>query len=107
MSSCHNRTTLGKPRWLRRTLPTGPEYEKIRRLLKGHELTTVCQEAKCPNQFECYSQGTATFMILGERCTRNCRFCAVEHRHEGPPDPEEPERVAEAVALLELRYAVI
>lgn len=107
MSSCNNRTTLGKPRWLRRTLPTGPEYEKIRRLLKGHELTTVCQEAKCPNQFECYSQGTATFMILGERCTRNCRFCAVEHRPEGPPDPEEPERVAEAVALLELRYAVV
>lgn len=107
MSSCHNRTTLGKPRWLRRTLPTGPEYEKIRQLLKGHELTTVCQEAKCPNQFECYSQGTATFMILGERCTRNCRFCAVEHRPEGPPDPAEPERVAEAVALLDLRYAVV
>jgi lipoic acid synthetase len=107
MSSCHSRTTLGKPRWLRRTLPTGPEYEKIRRLLKGHALTTVCQEAKCPNQFECYSKGTATFMILGERCTRNCRFCAVEHRPEGPPDPAEPERVAEAVALLDLRYAVV
>lgn len=107
MPSCHSRTQLGKPRWLRRTLPTGPEYEKIRQLLKGHELTTVCQEAKCPNQFECYGQGTATFMILGERCTRNCRFCAVEHRPAGPPDPEEPERVAEAVALLELRYAVV
>lgn len=107
MSSCHNRISLGKPRWLRRTLPTGPEYEKIRKLLKGHALTTVCQEAKCPNQFECYSQGTATFMILGERCTRNCRFCAVGHPPEGPPDPEEPERVAEAVALLDLRYAVV
>lgn len=107
MSSCHNRTTLGKPRWLRRTLPTGPEYEKIRQLLKGHALTTVCQEAKCPNQFECYGKGTATFMILGERCTRNCRFCAVEHRPEGSPDPAEPERVAEAVALLDLRYAVV
>ena len=107
MSSCHNLPTLGKPRWLRRTLPTGPEYEKIRKLLKGHALTTVCQEAKCPNQFECYGQSTATFMILGERCTRNCRFCAVEHRPEGLPDPEEPERVAEAVALLELRYAVV
>ena len=97
----------GKPRWLRRSLPTGPEYEKIRQLLKGHGLTTVCQEAQCPNQFECYGQGTATFMILGERCTRNCRFCAVGHRPETPPDPEEPERVAEAVALLDLRYAVV
>lgn len=107
MSSCHNRISLGKPRWLRRTLPTGPEYEQIRRLLKGHALTTVCQEAKCPNQFECYGQGTATFMILGDRCTRNCRFCAVGHPPEGPPDPGEPQRVAEAVALLDLRYAVV
>ena len=107
MSSCHNRISLGKPRWLRRTLPSGPEYEKIRNLLKGHALTTVCQEAKCPNQFECYGQGTATFMILGERCPRNCRFCAVGHPPEGLPDPEEPERVAEAVSLLDLRYAVI
>ncbi len=107
MPSCTNRTPSGKPKWLRRSLPTGPEYEKIRRLLKGHALTTVCQEAKCPNQFECYGQGTATFMILGEKCTRNCRFCAVGHRPETLPDPEEPERVAEAVALLQLRYAVV
>ena len=98
---------LGKPRWLRRSLPSGPEYEQIRQLLKGRELTTVCQEAKCPNQFECYAKGTATFMILGDRCTRNCRFCAVQHRPAGPPDPAEPEKVAEAVALLDLRYAVI
>jgi lipoic acid synthetase len=96
-----------KPKWLRRSLPTGPEYEKIRQLLKSHDLTTVCQEAKCPNQFECYGKGTATFMILGERCTRNCRFCAVGHQPQGQPDPEEPERVAEAVVLLGLRYAVV
>ncbi len=76
-------------------------------MLKGHALTTVCQEAKCPNQFECYGQGTATFMILGERCTRNCRFCAVGHGPVGLPDAEEPARVAEAVALLGLRYAVV
>jgi lipoic acid synthetase len=88
-------------------LPTGPEYEKIRQLLKTHDLTTVCREAKCPNQFECYGKGTATFMILGERCTRNCRFCAVGHQPEGLPDPEEPERVAEAVVILGLRYAVV
>lgn len=107
MSASINKITTAKPKWLRRSLPTGPEYEKIRQLLKSHDLTTVCQEAKCPNQFECYGKGTATFMILGERCTRNCRFCAVGHQPESLPDPEEPERVAEAVVLLELRYAVV
>ena len=107
MSSCTHSPAGGKPKWLRRSLPSGPQYEQLRRLLKNHTLHTVCQEAKCPNQFECYGQGTATFMILGERCTRNCRFCAVQHVPTGPPDPEEPQRVAEAVALLGLRYAVV
>lgn len=107
MSQCTSSKKLGKPRWLRRSLPNGPEYEKIRELLKHHNLTTVCREAKCPNQFECYGKGTATFMILGERCTRNCRFCAVEHQPERLPDPAEAERVAEAVAILGLRYAVV
>jgi lipoic acid synthetase len=108
MAGCnHGDIKVGKPRWLRRSLPTGPEYEKMRQLLKNNHLTTVCQEAQCPNQFECYSEGTATFMILGERCTRNCRFCAVEHKPLTLPDPEEPERVAEAVEILGLRYAVI
>ena len=107
MTQCKNNIRVGKPKWLRRTLPTGPEYEKIRTLLKTHSLTTVCQEAKCPNQFECYGEGTATFMILGEKCTRNCRFCAVSHPPESLPDPEEPARVAEAVVLLKLRYAVV
>lgn len=107
MAQCNSGITVGKPKWLRRSLPTGPEYEKIRQLLKTRELTTVCQEAKCPNQFECYSRGTATFMILGDRCTRNCRFCAVEHDPQGVPDKNEPGRVAEAVDLLNLRYAVV
>lgn len=107
MSQCNNKIRVGKPKWLRRTLPTGPEYENIRKLLKNHSLTTVCQEAKCPNQFECYGEGTATFMILGEKCTRNCRFCAVGHPPDSLPDPEEPTRVAEAVVLLKLRYAVV
>jgi lipoic acid synthetase len=107
MSATTNRIKTGKPKWLRRSLPTGPEYEKIRQLLKSHDLTTVCREAKCPNQFECYGKGTATFMILGERCTRNCRFCAVGHQPESLPDPGEPERVAEAVVILGLRYAVV
>lgn len=108
MAGCsHGNISVGKPRWLRRSLPAGPEYEKMRQLLKRSQLNTVCQEAQCPNQFECYSQGTATFMILGDRCTRNCRFCAVEHKPFGLPDPEEPQRVAEAVEILGLRYAVI
>lgn len=104
----HNsRQRKPKPDWLRRSLPTGPEYEKIRRLIKENTLHTVCQEAKCPNQFECFGKATATFMILGDRCTRNCQFCAVGHAPDGPPDETEPERVAEAVDLLGLRYAVV
>jgi lipoic acid synthetase len=98
---------LGKPKWLRRKLPTGPEYEEVRNLLKNSCLTTVCREAQCPNQFECYSKGTATFMILGDKCTRNCSFCAVAHGPEGPPDDTEPARVAEAVKTMGLKYAVI
>jgi lipoyl synthase len=102
-----NRKGLGKPEWLKRRLPSGPEYERLRSLLKDHRLTTVCREAQCPNQFECYAKGTATFMILGKRCTRNCRFCAVEKGNVGPPDPQEADRVAEAVQLMGLRYAVV
>jgi len=96
-----------KPRWLRRRLPTGPEYERIRHLIKDQCLATVCQEAMCPNQFECFGRGTATFMILGDRCSRNCRFCAVGHGPEAPPDPDEPARVAAAVHTMELGYCVI
>ena len=113
MSQCaermntRNKISVGKPKWLRRSLPTGPEYEQLRKLLKTRGLTTVCQEAQCPNQFECYGKGTATFMILGEKCTRNCRFCAVGHGPDELPDSSEPARVAEAVDILKLRYAVI
>lgn len=99
--------TSAKPNWLRRKLPTGPGYERIRHLIKDQRLTTVCQEAMCPNQFECFAKGTATFMILGEHCTRNCRFCAVGHGTAGLPDPEEPQRVAAAVQAMGLRYSVI
>jgi len=98
---------IRKPKWLKRKLPTGPEYERMKRLINDNSLTTVCQEAKCPNQYECFSKGTATFMILGERCTRNCGFCAVSHQPLSLPDPEEPSRVAKAVASLHLKYAVI
>lgn len=98
---------IAKPAWLRRKLPTGPEYERIRSLIRERKLATVCQAAMCPNQFECFARGTATFLLLGDRCTRNCRFCAVAHGPLGPPDPEEPGRVAEAVRTLGLRYTVL
>jgi lipoic acid synthetase len=96
-----------KPDWLKRRLPSGPDYQRVRGLLQEHHLNTVCQEARCPNQFECYAGGTATFMIMGKACTRNCRFCAVAHGPSGPPDPDEPAMVARAVQLLGLRYAVV
>lgn len=96
-----------KPSWLKRKLPCGPNYEKMRSLLRNHNLVTVCKEAHCPNQFECYNSGTATFMILGERCTRNCRYCAVQQHPQGPPDPDEPLRIANAATTLNLKYVVI
>ncbi len=102
-----NDIRVKKPKWLRRKLPSGPEYGRMKKLIDNNCLATVCQEAQCPNQFECFSKGTATFMILGERCTRNCGFCAVSHKPLGLPDPEEPKRVAEAVSEMGLSYAVI
>jgi lipoyl synthase len=96
-----------KPVWLRRRLPSGPQYEQTRNLLRKGKLHTVCQEAQCPNMFECFSRHTATFLILGDRCTRRCTFCAVLHGPLQPPDPTEPERVASAVVELGLQYVVI
>lgn len=96
-----------KPAWLKRSLPSGPEYGRMKNLIKNASLATVCQEAQCPNQFECFSKGTATFMILGDRCTRNCGFCAVSHKPLTLPDAGEPVRVAQAVASLKLTFAVI
>jgi len=91
-----------KPHWLKRKLPTGPEYESVRGLLKKSRLYTVCQEAKCPNIWECFSQRTATFLIMGRYCTRNCRFCAITHEPTVPIDPGEPVRVADAAQSMEL-----
>ena len=97
----------GKPKWLKKRLPAGAGYESTRRLVAGSRLNTVCQEARCPNQFECYGKGTATFMIMGERCTRNCRFCAVSSSPVEPLDPEEPGRIAGAAAEMGLDYVVL
>lgn len=99
--------STNKPSWLRRKLPSGPNYEKMNALLRQHHLVTVCKEAHCPNQFECFTSGTATFMILGDRCTRNCRYCAVEQHPQEPPDPQEPQRIAEAASTLKLQYIVL
>ncbi len=99
--------TRKKPGWLKRRLPSGPEYEKTRRLLQQGSLHTVCQEANCPNMFECFSSHTATFLILGDRCTRNCSFCAVQHGPRQLPDPREPEKVAAAADEMGLAYVVI
>jgi len=96
-----------KPPWLKRRLPSGPTYQKIRSILKKDQLYTVCQEAHCPNLGECFSRGTATFLILGAHCTRNCRFCAVSHGPTVPPDPEESRKVSEAVLRMRLDYVVV
>jgi lipoic acid synthetase len=96
-----------KPPWLKKRLSSGRNYEKVVGLLRESNLHTVCEEAHCPNLGECFSSGTATFMILGDHCTRNCRFCAVQHGTPEAPDKKEPEKVARAVKRMGLRYAVI
>ncbi|MCG6880666.1 MAG: lipoyl synthase [Deltaproteobacteria bacterium] len=98
---------IPKPSWLKKRVPAGREYQKVLRLLREGHLHTVCEEAHCPNLGECFSSGTATFMILGDHCTRNCRFCAVQHGIPQPPNKEEPQKVAEAVKTMGLRYTVI
>jgi lipoic acid synthetase len=96
-----------KPPWLKIRFPSGPEYEQTRRLIRQGRLHTVCQEACCPNMFECFSRHTATFLILGDHCTRDCAFCAVKHGPLQPPDADEPRRVAEAASEMGLAYVVV
>ena len=96
-----------RPEWLKVRLPTGPTYENLRRLMRSKELHTVCEEAHCPNMAECWGAGTATFMILGDTCTRSCGFCAVKTGRPGIVDADEPRRVGEAVAQMALGHAVV
>jgi len=96
-----------KPAWLKVRFPGGPGYARIDRMHRLQGLNSVCRSAACPNQGECWSAGTATFMILGAVCTRNCAFCNVGHGQPAAPDPDEPAAVAAAVAELHLRHAVI
>jgi lipoic acid synthetase len=108
MSASQPLPLLPRPAWIKARAPIGPNHERLQQLVRGLALHTVCEEAHCPNIGECWERGTATFMILGDVCTRACGFCAVKTGLPGrPPDPEEPRRVAEAVARLGLRHAVI
>lgn len=97
----------GKPKWLRVKLPTGPEYAKVREIVDSRKLHTICESGNCPNMGECWGEGTATFMILGNVCTRSCSFCAVATGRPKEYDTDEPRRVAEAIAAMGVRHAVI
>ncbi len=95
------------PPWLKQRLPAGEEVARVRGLLRDQGLNTICENARCPNLGECYSRRTATFLILGDVCTRNCRFCAVKTGTPPPPDPEEPARLCRTVKEMGLRYVVV
>jgi lipoic acid synthetase len=96
-----------KPDWLRVRLPIGEGYRKVRSLVDTHKLHTICESGNCPNMGECWGEGTATFMILGNVCTRSCGFCSVATGRPLEPDYDEPQRVAEAIHLMKVRHAVI
>ena len=99
--------TNRKPDWLRVKLPIGEEYKKVRSLVDEYKLHTICQSGNCPNMGECWGAGTATFMILGNVCTRSCSFCAVKTGRPTEYDQDEPRRVAEAIKLMQVKHAVI
>ncbi|MGH8678931.1 MAG: lipoyl synthase [Burkholderiales bacterium] len=98
---------LKKPDWIRVRLPSSGTFYDVKQILREHGLHTVCEEASCPNIGECFGKGTATFMILGDLCTRRCPFCDVSHGRPKPPDPQEPENLAKTIAAMQLKYVVI
>jgi lipoic acid synthetase len=101
------RPKIKKPDWLRVKLPIGESYKHVRNLVDTHKLHTICESGNCPNMGECWGAGTATFMILGNICTRSCGFCAVATGRPEPVDWDEPQRVAEAICLMKVKHAVI
>ncbi len=102
-----NTTKIKKPDWLRVKLPIGESYKHVRGLVDTHKLHTICESGNCPNMGECWGEGTATFMILGNTCTRSCGFCAVATGRPDPVDWDEPQRVAEAIYLMKVKHAVL
>ena len=108
--SVHNpdgKIMRNKPKWLRVKLPTGADYQKVRGIVSEHKLHTICESGNCPNMGECWGAGTATFMILGNICTRSCGFCAVATGRPDAADPFEPLRVAKSVKLMEVKHCVL
>lgn len=99
--------TLAKPEWLRKKLPLGAAVQNVEAGLSRQRLHTICQEGCCPNQGECFERGVATFLIMGDICTRNCHFCAVKHGKPSPLDIDEPERLAREVKEMNLRFVVV
>ncbi len=99
--------TTRLPGWMKAPLPHGTDYSLVKNVIVENGLNTICSSGNCPNKGECWSAGTATFMILGDLCTRNCRFCYVKSLKPEPPDPDEPEKVARSVQLLKLKHCVI
>ncbi|WP_423130573.1 lipoyl synthase [Gaoshiqia sp. Z1-71] len=95
------------PRWMKMKMPKGESYSRVKNLVNKHGLHTICTSGNCPNIGECWNRGTATLMILGDICTRNCKFCGVQTGKPLPPDPKEPRRVAESIRLMQLKHAVI
>jgi lipoic acid synthetase len=96
-----------KPDWLRVRLPSGPEYQRVKQLMRGHRLHTVCEEAMCPNLGECWSRGTSTFLLMGDTCTRSCGFCHIKTGRPAALDEDEPVRVAESALALNLNHCVL
>jgi lipoic acid synthetase len=103
----NDKVRIQKPKWLRVKLPVGESYKKVRKLVDEHKLHTICESGNCPNMGECWSAGTATFMILGNTCTRSCGFCAVATGKPGKVDVFEPVRVAKSIKTMEVKHAVI
>ena len=100
-------TRVGKPKWIRVKLPTGKKYTELRGLVDRYDLHTICTSGSCPNMGECWSEGTATFMILGNVCTRSCGFCGVKTGRPGAVDWDEPDKVARSIKLMKIKHAVI
>ncbi len=100
-------TRVAKPKWIRVTLPTGQKYKQLRSLVDTYNLNTICTSGSCPNMGECWGEGTATFMILGNICTRSCGFCGVQTGRPEKVDYAEPEKVARSIKVMGIKHAVL